>query len=191
MALESPVVLGIPRGGVIVAAEVARMLGAPLDVALVSKLRHPNQPELAIGAIGEDGGAFLHEETAADVTEDAIFREERDRLEKLRSRARAYRAARAPVDVAGRIVILVDDGVATGSTMAAAARLMRAHGPARLVIALPVAAEGAVESLRGEADEIVCIHTPQGLHAVCHYYESFYETRDDDVVAALAASVAG
>jgi len=189
LGLERPVVLGIPRGGVVVGAEAARLLHAPLDIVLVRKLRHPSQPELAIGAIGEDGAAFLHEDTVEGVSEEAVFREERIRLEELRHKAEVYRAVRTPVDLEGRTAVLVDDGVATGSTMAAAARLTRTRRPVRLVIALPVAPVSAREALHREADSVVCIHTPRTFAAVGQFYESFHETTDEVVVALLRAAV--
>ncbi|MGV9993851.1 phosphoribosyltransferase family protein [Streptomyces sp. NPDC003374] len=181
------VVLGLPRGGIPVAAEVARALGAPLDVCLVRKLGVPSQPELAMGAIGEDGVRVLGEDVLreARVPPEELARvEERERRE-LRRRADRYRGRRPPVPVAGRTVVIVDDGVATGSTARAACRTVRARGAARIVLAVPVAPADWTRRLGGEADELVCLHTPRDFFAVGQFYDDFAQLDDADVVACL------
>ncbi len=185
-------VLALPRGGVPVGLEVARSLGAPLDIVVVRKLGVPFEPELAMGAIASGGAAVLNEQVVdmLGLTSEAI--EEvaaRERLE-LQRREAAYRGARPPLDVSGKIVILVDDGVATGSTIRAAARALRELRPARLVIAVPVGALRTCADLRGYADEVVCLATPEPLLAISPFYQSFPQTTDDEVCR-LLAEVAG
>jgi putative phosphoribosyl transferase len=176
-------VLGLPRGGVPVAFEVARALGAPFDVFVVRKLGVPGQEELAMGAIASGGVRVLNDEVVAgagldDATIAAAAAAETAELER---RERAYRGDRGPVEVAGRTVILVDDGLATGATMRAAAAAIRAQDPERLVIAVPVAAERTCGELRGEADEIVCALTPEPFRAVGLWYEDFSPIEDHEV----------
>ncbi|MET8245307.1 phosphoribosyltransferase family protein [Streptomyces sp. NPDC005202] len=184
---QDVVVLGLPRGGVPVAAEVAEALGAPLDVCLVRKLGVPFRPELAMGAIGEDG---------VRVTDDAVVREARVTQEAraqveerergvLEQRAARYRGERAPVAVAGKTVVVVDDGVATGSTARAACRTVRARGAARIVLAVPVAPPDSMERLSGEADELVCLDMPRDFFAVGQFYADFAQLDDADVIACL------
>src|SRR5215471_6540480 len=162
------IVLGLPRGGIPVAYEVARVLGAPLDVFLVRKLGVPGQEELAMGAIASGGVRVLNEETvrALDIPEetiDEVAEREQDELER---RQRAYRDDRAPPDVHGSTVILVDDGLATGSTMRAAIVALRQLGPARIVVAVPVASVDTCGELRRQVDEIVCVRIPEPFYAV-------------------------
>ena len=184
---EDAVVLGLPRGGVPVAAEVAVALALPLDVILVRKLGVPYQPELAMGAIGEDGVRVINDEvvhivgaSARDVAD--VERRERAELDR---RARRLRAGRARRDVAGRTVVIVDDGIATGSTARAACHVARAHGAARVVLAVPVAPPKWQSMLDGVADEFVCLETPASFYAVGQAYVDFSQTEDDDVVAIL------
>ncbi len=169
------VVLGIPRGGVPVAAEVASALGAPLDVVIVRKLGTPGQPELGLGAIGEEGVRVVNDDIVrlTGVTERDIERvEERERLE-LERRARRFRGDRPPVPVAGRVVVVVDDGIATGSTARAACRIVRARGATRVVLAVPVAPPGWTGEFSDEADELIAVETPAGFHAVGQWYRDF------------------
>jgi putative phosphoribosyl transferase len=184
------VVLGLPRGGVPVAAQVARALGAPLDVILVRKLGVPHQPELAMGAIGEDGVRVLNEQVvraggfSARQLDETEARERRE----LERRARLYRGARPRVPVAGRTALIVDDGIATGSTVRAACRVARAHGAHRVIVATPVAPPGTVGALRADADEVIALHMPERFYAIGQFYGDFSQTADDDVVRLLAAA---
>jgi putative phosphoribosyl transferase len=177
------VVLGLPRGGVPVAFEVARALHAPLDVFLVRKLGVPGHEELAMGAIASGGVRVLNEEVVRalhipEETIDAVAAEEQQELER---RERTYRGDRPPADVRGRTVILVDDGLATGSTMRAAVAALRRQGPARIVVAVPVGAVDTCEELSAEADEAVCLRTPDPFYAVGIWYGSFSQTTDEEV----------
>jgi putative phosphoribosyl transferase len=183
-------VIGLPRGGVVVAYEVARVLGAPLDVWMVRKLGAPFQPELAIGAIAEGGGLFLDRHMARMVgaTGDEISEVTQRELAELERRLRVFRGDRPRPDVRGKTVILVDDGVATGSTVRAAARALREFGPERLVLAVPVGATDSLESLADEVDEVVCVHPTDDLIAVGAWYQNFEQTHDDEVVALLDAN---
>ncbi|WP_415947174.1 phosphoribosyltransferase family protein [Streptomyces sp. KLOTTS4A1] len=185
------VVLGMPRGGVPVAAEVAGALGAPLDVCLVRKLGVPYQPELGMGAIGEGGVRVINDDVvrAAQVTADELSRVEARERDVLERRARRYRGGRAPVAIEGRAVLLVDDGVATGSTARAACRIARARGAARIVLAVPVAPHDWTARLGGDADEFVCLHSPRNFHAVGQFYIDFSQTDDDEVVACLQEAI--
>lgn len=176
-------VLGLPRGGVPVAYEVAAYLGAPLDVLVVRKLGVPGHGELAMGAIAS-GGVEVVDQRVIDML--AIPREsfeavaERERVE-LERRERIFRAGRPPLDVAGRTVILVDDGLATGASMAAAIDAIRARGPAFLVAAVPVAPPETCEALAMRADEMICLYTPEQLYAVGLWYADFTQTSDAEV----------
>ncbi|MER5603879.1 phosphoribosyltransferase, partial [Streptomyces sp. NPDC002265] len=186
------VVLGLPRGGVPVAAEVAKALGAPLDVCLVRKLGVPFQPELGMGAIGEGGVRVINDEvvrTAHATPHDLAEVEARER-EVLESRARRYREGRDPAVLAGRTVLVVDDGVATGSTARAACQIARAHGAARVVLAVPVAPHDWTTRLGADADELVCPHTPWDFYAIGQFYADFSQTDDDEVVACLQEALA-
>jgi putative phosphoribosyl transferase len=187
---EHPVVLGLPRGGVPVAAEVARALGAPLDVVLVRKLGLPRRHELAMGAIGEQGvrvlnGAVLR---TSDVSAEDLTRVEQAERAELDRRSRRIRAHWPRVPLTGRTVILVDDGIATGSTARAACQVARALGAARVVLAAPVGAPDSVEALRQVADEVVCPETPRAFAAVGQWYDDFRPTTDEDVERLLSQS---
>ncbi|RFU20923.1 phosphoribosyltransferase [Geodermatophilus marinus] len=183
-----PVVLGLPRGGVPVAAEVARALDAPLDVVLVRKLGLPARPELAMGAVGEDGAVVLNRDVLArsGVGEEALAAVERQERAELARRARAFRGDRPRVPLAGRTAVVVDDGVATGATARAACAVARTLGAARVVLAVPVAAPRVVGELAGEVDELVALETPPGFRAVGQVYGDFTQTPDEEVVALLA-----
>ncbi|MGW5261678.1 phosphoribosyltransferase [Microbispora sp. NPDC004025] len=184
---EDAVVLGLPRGGVPVAFQVARALGAPLDVIVVRKLGVPYQPELGFGAIGEGGVRVLNPDVLrlANVTRDEMAEVERRERAELERRAQRFRGDRAPVDLAGRTVIVVDDGIATGGTARAACQVARAHGASRVVLAVPVGAPETIASLRRDADEVVCLDTPDHFYAIGAWYDDFSQTRDEDVIEYL------
>lgn len=187
------VVLGLPRGGVPVAAEVARALDAPLDVIVVRKLGLPYQPELAMGAIGEGGARVLDEEVirSAQVSDDELARvEDRERAEVER-RAHRFRAGRTRADLTGRQVVIVDDGIATGSTARAACEVARAQGAARVVLAVPVAPAGWEDRMAGVADALVCVASPASFAAVGQFYEDFTQVDDAEVVATLDRAASG
>jgi putative phosphoribosyl transferase len=184
---DEVVVLGLPRGGVPVASEVARLLGTPLDVIIVRKLGVPSEPELAMGALGEDGVRVENEgvmESAALSGSDigAIVRREEAELVR---RARRYRKGRPRLDLQGRRAIIVDDGIATGSTARAACRVARAHGAARVVLAVPVAPKATVLALQDECDDIFSVASPESFYAVGEWYVDFSPTSDAEVVELL------
>ncbi len=186
--LPDVVVLALPRGGVPVAYEVARQIGAPLDVFLVRKLGVPWQEELAFGALASGGTkvidwALVRQLGLSDAEIQAIIGREQSELER---RERAYRDGRPAVNVRNRIAILIDDGLATGSSMLAAVRALRALGPARVVVAVPVAPPSTCDRLRSEADEVVCAYTPEPFWAVGAWYEDFTQTTDEEVRTLLA-----
>jgi predicted phosphoribosyltransferase len=184
------VVLGLPRGGVPVAAEIARQLDAPLDVLVVRKLGHPGQPELVIGAVAVGGQVFLNEDIVREssLSEAAIEKvAERERRELLRREA-VYRAGRPPLDLAGRRAVLVDDGLATGATMRAAIRAARALGATSVIVAVPVAAPDACTAIRAEADDLVCLSEPVDFVSVGSWYADFAQVTDAEVMGPLAAS---
>jgi predicted phosphoribosyltransferase len=177
------IVLGLPRGGVPVAFEVARALNAPLDIFLVRKLGLPGHEELAMGAIASGGLRVLNDDIvgALNIPEAvvvAVARRERAELER---RERAYRGDRPPLDVHGKTVILVDDGLATGSSMRAAVAGLRARQPAQIVVAVPTAAPETCEAFENEVDEVVCAVTPQPFFGVGMWYEDFSQTSDEEV----------
>jgi putative phosphoribosyl transferase len=180
-------VLALPRGGVPVAYEVASALDAPLDVFLVRKLGVPGHEELAMGAIASGGVRVLNEEVVRSlyIPPQIIDRVAEVEGHELGRRERLFRGDRPPPDLAGRTVILIDDGLATGSTMRAAAEAIRQQRPARLVVAVPVAATETCDDFRSEVDEIVCAFTPEPFHAVGLWYDDFTQTTDDEVRALL------
>jgi len=182
-----PVVLGLPRGGVPVAFEVARALAAPLDVAVVRKLGVPRREELAMGAIASGDVRVLNQDVVRSlrIPPEVIEQAVRAESAKLERREKLYRRGRPAVDLSGRVAILVDDGLATGSTMRAAIESARRHDPAEIVVAVPVAAPSTCDALRVVADEVVCLITPKNLHAVGLWYEDFAQTSDDDVADLL------
>ena len=180
---DDVVVFGLPRGGVQVRAEVARALGAPLDVLVVRKLGAPGQEELAIGAIGEGGVRVLNERLVRDL---GLRREAIDRIaareeRELERRVAAYRGGHEALEVEGKTVIVVDDGVATGATMRAGLQTLRALGAARIIAAAPVGAADSVALLEDDADEVVVLETPAWFSAVGQWYEDFSQTSDEEV----------
>jgi putative phosphoribosyl transferase len=192
VALDDPVVLGLPRGGVVVAAEVAAALGARLDVVLVRKLGLPDQPELAMGAIAAAGDSVetVRTPVAARAGVDGpVFAAVRDReLVELRRREAVYRAGRPPVLLAGRAVVLVDDGLATGATMRAAIAAVRRQQPVSVIVAVPVGSHRVCAELAPSVDRVVCLETPSAFRAVGQTYRDFTATEDAEVVAALDAA---
>ena len=181
-------VLALPRGGVPVAYEAARALNAPLDVFMVRKLGVPGQEELAMGAIASGGTRVLNEEVVAklNIPEEVIASVAALEVQELHRRERDYRDKRPPPDVRGRTIILVDDGLATGSTMRAAVAALRQRGPARIVVAVPVGAPETCAEFQEEADEVVCACTPEPFHAVGIWYDEFAQTSDEEVRGLLA-----
>ena len=182
---HNPLILGVPRGAVPMARVIADALGGELDVVLVRKLRAPGQPELAIGAVDETGhvlkGRYF------DIADEAYVRDEiRRQQEIIRARRQMYSGMRTPVDAAGRVVVIVDDGIATGSSMLAAMRSVRARKPQKLVVAIGVAPPQSLAQIRAEADELVCLSTPADFYAVGQFFDDFSEVTDDMVVAALS-----
>ena len=185
---EDVLVLALPRGGVPVAHEVARALRAPLDVFLVRKLGVPGQEELAMGAIASGGVRVLNRPVvyALDISEDEIESVARDELRELERRERSYRDDLPFPSVRGRTVILIDDGLATGASMRAAVEALRLRQPAKIVVAVPIAAPSTVEEFKSIADDIVCVDTPEPFHAVGLWYEDFSQTTDQEVHDLLA-----
>ncbi|HSP93564.1 MAG TPA: phosphoribosyltransferase family protein [Thermoanaerobaculia bacterium] len=180
-------VLGIPRGGVPVAAEVARRLDAELDVLVARKLGAPGQPELAIGAVTANGGEFVDEEMVGylGVSRAYLQGARKQQMAEARRREARFRGDRPAERIRDRVVILVDDGLATGATMRASARSVRKHGPAFLVVAVPVGSREACAALRDEADEVVCPLIPPFFGAVGYFYENFEPTEDAEVETIL------
>jgi putative phosphoribosyl transferase len=189
---EDCVVLAIPRGGVVVAAEVARALGAPLDIVVPRKVGAPGNPELGLGAIAP-GVRVLDERLIRDlrVSEEYLDREIADQEREIERRSQVYREGRPPLDVGGKTAIVVDDGVATGGTAVAAVRWARKAGAERVVLAVPVAPRQAVPVLSKECDELVVLATPEPFYAVGQWYERFGQVSDQEVVALLAAEGGG
>jgi predicted phosphoribosyltransferase len=186
----NPLVLAIPRGGVLVGSVVARELGGDLDVALVAKLRAPGNPELAIGAVTETGEAFWEGHPLVLQMANGGYRQQelREAVEKLRRRRQAYTPSGAPADPSGRQVIVVDDGIATGSTMIAALRGLDIRGAARRIAAAPVAPARTPDLLARYADEVAVLHLPEEFTSVSQFYEDFRDVNEEEVVSALEQS---
>jgi predicted phosphoribosyltransferase len=183
-------VLGLPRGGVPVAYEVATALGAPLDVFVVRKLGVPGQRELAFGAIASGGVRVRNEEIGRWLDPSVVNAVAASEQEELKRRERAYRGDRPPVDVSSKTVIIVDDGLATGASMRAAVVALRARQPARIVVAVPTAAPEACDDFRDEVDEVICADTPAHFLAVGERYDDFRDTTDEEVRTLLAKAKA-
>lgn len=189
--VEPPcVVLALPRGGVPVGLEIARSLGCPLDLVMVRKIGAPGQPELALGAVanGEHPVLVVNEDVRRMTgASDAYLESQKEQeLAEIARRKARYLAGRAPAPVEGRTAIVVDDGIATGATMLAALRAVRRKGPKKVILAVPVAPPDSLARLSGEADEIVCLYTPEWFMAVGQFYDDFRQIDDEEVVAALA-----
>ncbi|HJT51185.1 MAG TPA: phosphoribosyltransferase family protein [Nitrosospira sp.] len=185
---KNPLILAIPRGAVPMGKVIADELGGELDLVLVHKIGAPGNPEFAIGSVDESGWVYLAE-YAGDVgaSESYISREVASQLETIRRRRAQYTPVRPPIDPSGRIIIVIDDGLATGSTMIAALHALSAKNPAELVCAVPVAPPDTVEKVRESADRVVCLSTPINFQAVAQFYADFPQVTDDEVIATLAS----
>jgi putative phosphoribosyl transferase len=185
-----PVVLGLPRGGVAVGFEIARVLDAPLSIVLVRKIGVPWQPELALGAVtdGASHATFIDRDLATSLgVPDSYIKEETARqLQEIERRRKSYCKGRPALEVAGHTAIVVDDGIATGATMRVALQAVRRRGPARLVLAVPVAPPDTLAALREEVDEVVCLEAPSGFGAIGFYYRDFHQMSDREVTDLLA-----
>jgi putative phosphoribosyl transferase len=190
LASERPVVLGLPRGGVPVAFEVAQALASPLDVLVVRKLGVPFQPELAFGAIGEDDAQVLNEQLVQrlGLSRETIAQVVRHERAELIRRVELYRGKRTALALIGRTVVIVDDGLATGATARVAVEVARARGAKRIIVAVPVSPREAVTELGTLADEMISLHVPTQVQAVGEWYEDFNQTTDDDVTSLLRKS---
>lgn len=186
---HNPLVLAIPRGAVEMASVLAEELGGEIDVVLVRKLRAPFNSEFAVGAIDETGWSYVADYArSAGADESYLAKEKHRQLSLLHERRAMYTPARSPIDPKGRLVIIVDDGLATGATMIAALHAARARQPQRLVCAVPVAAADSLELVRPYADEVVCLAAPRDFHAVGQFYLEFRQVEDDEVVALLSGT---
>jgi putative phosphoribosyl transferase len=192
MGLADPVVLALPRGGVPVAVEVARALGAPLDLLLVRKIGAPEQPELAVGAVSEDGELFVDRRLMdlTGATDEYMARQAQQQLAEIARRRAAYLGGRAPLRLAGRTAVVVDDGIATGATVHAALQALRRRGPASVVLAVPVASREAAAALSADVDELVCLAQPALFRAVGEHYADFDQVSDDEVVRLMRMDAA-
>lgn len=195
LPLKNPVVLCIPRGGIVIGAILARRLGAELDVVLARKLRAPSQPELALGAIGENGDVYLTSFASSipGATDDYLAGERDHQRAEIKRRQQIFRSVRPAVEVTGRSVIVTDDGIATGSTMLAALHVVQARRPFELIVAVPVAPPEAVDQLKRQCDRVECLLAPRHLGAIGAFYRDFDQVDDDEVVRLLreAASPRG
>jgi len=194
-ASRDPVVLALPRGGVPVGFEIAQALGAPLDLVLVRKIGAPLQPELAVAAVvdGEQMEIVMNEDVAASlhVPKGYVEQQAARQVEEIERRRRLYLGGRERVAVEGKTALVVDDGIATGATMRASLHAVRRRKPGHLVLAVPVAPPEAVESLRREVDEVVCLHTPDDLYAIGQFYDNFVQVDDDEVRELLERAALG
>jgi predicted phosphoribosyltransferase len=187
-AFHDPLVLAIPRGGVVTGAVLARELSAELDVVLSRKLRAPNQPELALGAIAEDGRVYLNPHAEAFlglIGQEYLTAERRHQLAEIARRRKLFRAVRPQAPVAGRSVIVTDDGIATGATMIAALQTVRAQGPRELIAAVPVASPDRLEQVRRWCGDVVCLLCPEGFWAIGQFYLDFTQVEDGEILRLL------
>jgi putative phosphoribosyl transferase len=184
---KNPVILAIPRGGVVVAYEVAKALNAPLDLIIPRKISAPDQPELAIGAVTEDGTTILNQDILQylRVPDDYIKAEVKRQEEEIKRRIQKYLGDKPRVPIKGKIIILIDDGVATGATIRAAIASIRKRKPALIVLAIPVGPIDTIEELRKDADRVICLMTPEPFFAIGQFYENFEQTSDKEVIQIL------
>jgi len=187
---HNPLVLAIPRGGVVTGAVLAEELDAELDIVLSRKLRAPEQPELAIGAISEDGQVYLNPHLAGlfSSDDDYLNRECRHQLVEIARRQKLFRTVRPPAVVVGRSVIITDDGIATGSTMLAALQIVKAQQPREVIVAVPVAPPDRLKEMRRWCDEVVCLQSPKEFWAISFFYEDFSQVEDEEVVELLRSA---
>jgi putative phosphoribosyl transferase len=185
--LHDPLVLAIPRGGVVTGAVLAKELGAELDVVLSRKLRAPGQPELAIGAISENGRVYLnhHAQVFHDLMEEYLSKERHHQLAEIARRKKLFRAVRTQAPIAGRSVIVTDDGIATGSTMIAALQTIKTQKPREVIVAVPVASPDRLDEVRRWCDEVICLIAPEEFWAIGQFYEDFSQVEDEKVLELL------
>ncbi len=188
--VHDPVVLGIPRGGVILADVIARLLGAETDVVLARKLPAPYQPELAIGAVAESGDVYITPEgrSVPGVTDEHIEHERKRQLAEIERRREMVRRIKPPADLAKRTVIVTDDGIATGSTMIAGLQSARLSAPAELICAVPVASPDSAALSKAHCDRLICLHAPAGFFAISQFYDEFEQVSDEQMLDVLAAA---
>jgi len=188
--LVDPLVLAIPRGGVVTGAVLARELGAELDVVLSRKLRAPYQPELAIGAIGEDGEVYLNDfaREVPGVSDDYIRREREHQVAEIKRRRELFRKAKPAAEVDGRSVIVTDDGIATGSTMIAALHVLKAKKPREVIVAVPVAPPDTLDRFRREGSNVECLFAPEYFGAIGNFYQNFDQVEDNEALRLLRES---
>lgn len=189
--LHDLLVLAVPRGGVVTGAVLAQELGAELDVVLSRKLRAPGQPELAVGAVSENGQIYLnhHAREVPGLTVEYLNQERRHQLDEIVRGQRLFRDIRPPASVVGRSVIVTDDGIATGSTMIAALQVILAQEPREVIVAVPVASADRLADIRGWCDDVVCLLTPEDFWAVGQFYADFRQVEDEEVVELLGAFI--
>ncbi len=182
------VVLAVPRGGVVVGYYVAKELGCPLDVIVPRKLGAPFQPELAIGAVAEDGTTVLNEDlvNSMGVSQQYIEKKVKEEVAEIKRRISLYRSGKEAIPVKDKIVVLVDDGLATGATIKAAISYVKKLGPKALVVAVPVAPPETIRSLRQEVDKVICLSTPEPFYAIGQFYEEFEQVEDEEVIRLLS-----
>ena len=191
--LHNPLVLAIPRGGVVTGAVLAQELGAELDIVLSRKLRAPEQPEFAIGAISEDGQIYLNPSASRLLgpSDDYLNQERRHQLAEIARRKKLFREVRPQAPVAGRSVIVTDDGIATGSTMIAALQVVKTQKPREIIVAVPVAPPDRLDEIRRWCDDVVCLHSPETFWAIGQFYDDFSQVEDEEVVELLRSAGVG
>jgi putative phosphoribosyl transferase len=191
--LHDPLVLAIPRGGVVTGAILAEELGAELDVVLSRKLRAPDQPEFALGAVSEDGQVYLNQNARQflDLEDDYLMEERRYQLGEIARRKMLFRAVRPQAVIAGRSVIVTDDGIATGSTMIAALQGLKAQEPREVIVAVPVASPDRLDEVRRWCDDVVCLLSPEAFWAISQFYANFRQVEDEEAVQLLRGAASG